>query len=148
MIKVTISMSTNRLMMTFIWLHWSFVVTFIHELNPSYYHGIMFDAFNTLLCSKLCWHKRPGPIMILLLHMSCQQYAQVLMISTYNLLPWNFIILSFTPMKVTMILLRLSSKDYKIYKLQDYIILYEIEYKTAIYMHCRVYNFYIPSDPY
>ena len=39
-----------------------FVATFIHELNPSYYAGIMLDAFKDLLCSKLCWHNRPGPI--------------------------------------------------------------------------------------
>ena len=35
-----------------------FVVTF---LNPTYYAGIMLDAFNNLLCSRLCCHNRPGP---------------------------------------------------------------------------------------
>ena len=39
-----------------------FVVTFIHELNPTYYASIMLDAFNNLLCLKLCCHNRPGPI--------------------------------------------------------------------------------------
>ena len=34
------------------------VVTF---LNPTYYAGIMLDALNNILCSKLCWHNRPGP---------------------------------------------------------------------------------------
>ena len=32
------------------------------KLNLSYYASIMLDAFNNLLCSKLCWHNRPGPI--------------------------------------------------------------------------------------
>ena len=33
-----------------------FVITF---LNPTYYAGIMLDALNNILCSKLCWHNRP-----------------------------------------------------------------------------------------
>ena len=37
------------------------VLTFIDELNPTYYASIMLDAFNNLLCSKLCWYNRPGP---------------------------------------------------------------------------------------
>ena len=36
-----------------------FVVIF---LNPTYYASIMLDALNNILCSKLCWHNRPGPI--------------------------------------------------------------------------------------
>ena len=43
-------------------------------------------------------------------HMSCQQYAQVLMISMHNMLPWTFTILSFISMKIIMTLLRLSYK--------------------------------------
>ena len=35
-----------------------FVATF---LNPI---PIMLDAFNNLLCSRLCWHNRPGPMAI------------------------------------------------------------------------------------
>ena len=38
-----------------------FVVTFIPELNPTYYAGIKRDVFNNQLCSELCWHNRPGP---------------------------------------------------------------------------------------
>ena len=38
-----------------------FVITFIHELNPTYYAGIMLNAFDNLLCLTLCWHNRPGP---------------------------------------------------------------------------------------
>ena len=29
--------------------------------NISYYAGIMLNAFNDLLCSKLCWHNRLVP---------------------------------------------------------------------------------------
>ena len=32
-----------------------------YKLNLSYYASIMLDAFKDLLCSKLCWHNRPGP---------------------------------------------------------------------------------------
>ena len=32
------------------------------KLNLSYYASIMLDAFRDLLCSKLCWHNRPGPV--------------------------------------------------------------------------------------
>ena len=39
-----------------------YVVTFIYELNPTYYAGLMLDAFKDLLRSKSCWHNRPGPI--------------------------------------------------------------------------------------
>ena len=42
-----------------------FVVIFLQcmdiKLNLSYYASIMLDAFKDLLCSKLCWHNRPGP---------------------------------------------------------------------------------------
>ena len=42
-----------------------FVVIFLQcmdiKLNLSYYASIMLDAFQDLLCSKLCWHNRPGP---------------------------------------------------------------------------------------
>ena len=42
-----------------------FVVIFLHcmdiKLNLSYFASIMLDAFEDLLCSKLCWHNRPGP---------------------------------------------------------------------------------------
>ena len=31
------------------------------KLNLSYHASIMLDAFKDLLCSKLCWHNRPGP---------------------------------------------------------------------------------------
>ena len=31
------------------------------KLNPTYYASTMLDAFSDLLCSKLCWHNRPGP---------------------------------------------------------------------------------------
>ena len=31
-------------------------------LKSSYYASIMLDAFRDLLCSKLCWHNRSGPI--------------------------------------------------------------------------------------
>ena len=31
------------------------------KLNLFYYASIMLDAFIDLLCSKLCWHNRPGP---------------------------------------------------------------------------------------
>ena len=54
-------MSTNRLIMTLIDCIDHFVVTFIHELNPTYYASIMLHTFNNLLCSKLCWHNRLGP---------------------------------------------------------------------------------------
>ena len=52
-----------RLLYTYNYIDYTdyFVVTFIHKLNPAYYAGIMLNAFNNLLCSKLCWHKRPGP---------------------------------------------------------------------------------------
>ena len=30
------------------------------KLNLTYYGSIMLDAFKELLCSKLCWHIRPG----------------------------------------------------------------------------------------
>ena len=30
------------------------------KLNLPYYASIMLDAFKDLLCSKLCWHNRPG----------------------------------------------------------------------------------------
>ena len=56
-----IRMSTNRLIMTLIDYIDHFVVTFIHELNATYYASSMLDAFNNLLCSKLCWYNRPGP---------------------------------------------------------------------------------------
>ena len=60
--NVMIRMSTNQLMTLIDYIdHMHFVVTFIHELNPTYYASIMLDAFNNLLCSKLCWHNRPGP---------------------------------------------------------------------------------------
>ena len=42
-----------------------FVVIFLEcmdiKLNLSYYASIMLDTFKDLLCSKLCWHNRPGP---------------------------------------------------------------------------------------
>ena len=28
----------------------------LHKILPTYYAGIMLDAFAILLCSKLCWH--------------------------------------------------------------------------------------------
>ena len=31
------------------------------NFNLSFYASIMLDAFKDLLCSKLCWHNRPGP---------------------------------------------------------------------------------------
>ena len=31
----------------------------------AYYAGIMLDAFGYLLCFLLCWHNRPGPIIML-----------------------------------------------------------------------------------
>ena len=31
------------------------------KLNLSYYASIVLDAFKHILCSKLCWHNRPGP---------------------------------------------------------------------------------------
>ena len=39
-----------------------YVITFIHELNPTYYAGLMLDTFKDLLCSTSCWYNRPGPI--------------------------------------------------------------------------------------
>ena len=30
------------------------------KLNLSHYASIMLDAFKDVLCSKLCWHNRPG----------------------------------------------------------------------------------------
>ena len=30
------------------------------KLNLTYYANIMLDTFIDLLCSKLCWHNRPG----------------------------------------------------------------------------------------
>ena len=32
------------------------------KLNLSYYAIIMLHAFKDLLCLKLCWNNRPGPI--------------------------------------------------------------------------------------
>ena len=56
-IKIVIYKSDDKhgMIMTFKRLHWSFCCNFINELNPSYYAGIMLDAFNNLLCSNLCW---------------------------------------------------------------------------------------------
>ena len=31
------------------------------KLNLFYYASIILHAFIDLLCSKLCWHNRPGP---------------------------------------------------------------------------------------
>ena len=56
--RVMIRMSTNQLIMTLIDRIDHFVVTFIHKLNPPI---MLVDVFNNLLCSKLCWHNRPGP---------------------------------------------------------------------------------------
>ena len=37
-----------------------FAATLESLILATYYAGIMIDAFNNLLCSKLCWHYRPG----------------------------------------------------------------------------------------
>ena len=40
------------------------IIWLLHiQLNPSYYASIMFiiSVFSDPLCSKLCWHNRPGP---------------------------------------------------------------------------------------
>ena len=34
----------------------------------AYYAGIMLDAFSNVICSKLCWHNRPGPTCYLVMY--------------------------------------------------------------------------------
>ena len=41
-------------------LHIMLNIMLMRKLNSIYYAGIMLGAFNNLLCSKLCWHNRPG----------------------------------------------------------------------------------------
>ena len=49
-----------------LWLDYYITKAFIKNvLNLSYYVSIMPNAFRDLLCSKLCWHNRPGLIIIL-----------------------------------------------------------------------------------
>ena len=61
--KVMNRLSTKWVIMTFNRLQWSSGCNFHSWANPTYCAGIVLDAFNNLLCSKLfiCWHNRPEP---------------------------------------------------------------------------------------
>ena len=53
------------------------------KLNLSYYAimlGIMLDAFKDLLCSKLCWHNRPGPTSMHVLYGQVAYYMHVILV--------------------------------------------------------------------
>ena len=65
-----ISMITNqksfwRLFYKTWWLYWSFYCSFSlmygYQAKSFLLCSIMLDAFKDPLCSKLCWHNRPGP---------------------------------------------------------------------------------------
>ena len=43
----------------------------------TYYASIMLNAFKCLLCSKLCWHNRPGPILIVFLNQASAWFLKI-----------------------------------------------------------------------
>ena len=68
---------------TKLWVHYYIAKDFMKiVLN---YASIMLDAFRDLLCSKLCWHNRPGPTCrsIILPKRACNQ-AVSLSVHAYN----------------------------------------------------------------
>ena len=55
------------------------------KLYLTYYASIMLDAFTHLLCSKLCWHNRPGPIYKIKLMHNKSEYIINLCVNCINM---------------------------------------------------------------
>ena len=67
---VVTSIGTGLLCLFFYLEYINHLLQFVE--NISYYAGIMLNAFNDLLCLKLCWHNRLVPTH-LFIHLPCKR---------------------------------------------------------------------------